>query len=185
MQSVYFTSPTDWATVHPLGEGLTPLQRYNHCILQPQPAGPQNTRWERVLFLWRDTIGVFYTPSQLSHSLGEGLTPLKRCNRCILHPQPAEPQDTRWERVLPFWRNTLGVFYSPSQLSHSLGEGLTPLKRCNRCILQPQPAEPQDTRWEWVVPLWRDAIGVFYSPNRLCCNYFKVYNCEFIIIKNS
>ena len=62
---MYFTGPADWVTrfvggVSPLcrdivgvfyspsrlghralvGEGLTPLQRYSHCILQPQPTGP-------------------------------------------------------------------------------------------------------------------------------------------------
>ena len=41
------------------------------------------------------------------------LTPLQRCNQCILQFQPTGPQDTHW-----------GC--------------LTPLQRCNQCILQPQ-----------------------------------------------
>ena len=83
------------------GGRLTPLQRCNRCILQPQPTGPHDTRW-------RDG----------------GLTPLQRCNRCILQPQPTGLHDTRWR-----------------------DGGLTPLQRCNRCILQPQPTGPHDTRW--------------------------------------
>ena len=31
----------------------------------------------------------------------------------------------------------------------------------------------QDIRWWGVLPLWREAVGVFYSPSRLgnCANY--------------
>ena len=42
--------------------------------------------------------------------------------------------------VLPFCRDEVGIFYSPNQLDNLLvGEGLTPLQRCSRCIQQPQP----------------------------------------------
>ena len=42
--------------------------------------------------------------------------------------------------VLPLGRDAVSVFYSPSQLGHRtlVGECLTPLQRCSRCILQPQ-----------------------------------------------
>ena len=97
--------------------------------------------------------------------------------------------------VLPHWRDAVGVFYSPSKLGHSsfVGEGcFTPLKWCS---LLPQPIGPQFIRWEgvsyptevmqsvsstapadWatvhslgrgVLPRWRDAVGVFYSPSKL------------------
>ena len=37
-------------------------------------------------------------------------------------------------------------------LGHSLVGGLTPLQRSSRCILQPQPTGPQDTRWGEAYP---------------------------------
>ena len=96
--------------------------------------------------------------------------------------------------VLPFCRGAVGLFYSPSRgfTGHSLGE-YHPLRRCSWCILPPQPTRPQDTRWgefdsstekqtvystapaDWatrhslgeVLLLCREAVGVFYSPNRV------------------
>ena len=98
------------------------------------------------------------------HLLGESC-PLQRSSRCILQPQPTEPQDTCWGS-LALCREAVGVFYSPSRLSHRtlvwgvlpsaekqsvystapadwatghlLGESC-PLQRSIRCILQPQP----------------------------------------------
>ena len=92
--------------------------------------------------------------------VGSGLTPLQRCSRCILQPQPTGPS---LEVVLLLCRDAVGVFCSPNRLgprwkwSYSfaemqsvystaptdwalVGSGLTPLQRCSRCILQPQPA---------------------------------------------
>ena len=117
MQSVYFTASIDLTTGHSLGQGVTPLQRCNRCILQPQLTWPQGTRWGSVSPLCRDAIGVFSSPNRLDHralvgagshtsaeiksvysiapadratgnSLKEGFTLLQRCNQCILHPQP-------------------------------------------------------------------------------------------------
>ena len=175
MQSVYSAAPADWALVG------------------------------RVLPFCRDAVGVFCSPSRLS-SRWAGLTLLQRCSRCILQPQPTElslggsypsaemqsvysaaPAD--WAlvgRVLPFCRDAVGVFRSPSRLS-SRWAGLTLLQRCSRCILQPQPTElslggsypsaemqsvysaaPAD--WALVgrvLPFCWDAVGVFCSPSRL------------------
>ena len=106
--------------------------------------------------------------------LGEGLTLLKRCSRCILKSQPTVPQNTRWVRcypfaemqsvystapadcatehslgkVLPICRNAVTVFYSTSRLSHesSLGKVLTHLQKCSRCILQLQLIGQSDFR---------------------------------------
>ena len=53
-----------------------------------------------------------------------------------------------------------------SYLGHSLWKGLTPVQRSSRCILQPQPTRPHDTRCRGeVLPHRRDAIGVFSSPS--------------------
>ena len=103
-----FNSPADEA---PHGGGLTPLHRYSRCIQQPQP-----TRLLVVgdLHLCTDTVGAFNSPSrrgsswwgtytsaliQSVHSTAPaneaphsgGLTPLHRCSRCILQPQPTAP----------------------------------------------------------------------------------------------
>ena len=50
-----------------------------------------------------------------------------------------------------------------SYQGQSLKGSLTPLQRCNRCILQSQPIGP----WWGILPLCKDAIGVFYSLSRL------------------
>ena len=139
---------------HSFGWGIyNPSAEMQLLYLQPQPTGQQDTR------------------------LGEGLTPLPRCSRCILPPQPIGPQNSRLGRDLPFWRDAVGVFYSHRRMSHSThvwgvflplwigtigvfsshswlghralvwGRGLTPLKRRSWCILQPQPIGPQCSRW--------------------------------------
>ena len=64
MQSVYSTTPIEWATDHLLEGG--------------------------VLLLCRDAVCVFYNPYRMGHrSLVWvwSLTPLQRCSRCILQPQ--------------------------------------------------------------------------------------------------
>ena len=136
MSSVYSAASADWAT---RWGRLTRLQRYRRCILQPQPTRPLV---EEVLPVCRDVVGVFYSPSRLGHSLRESypsaeissvyhtasadwatrwgsLTPLQRCSRCILQPQPTGPLVGG---VLPLCRDVVGVFYSLSPLGHSLGE---------------------------------------------------------------
>ena len=202
MQLVYSTASANWATrwgsltplqrcsqyilqpqlTRPLVRGvLSLLLRCSWCILQPQPTG---TLVEGVLPLCWDAVGVFYSLSQLGHSLRESypfaemqlvystasanwatrwgsLTPLLRCGWCILQPQLTGPLV---EGVLPLCWDAVGVFYSLSQLGHSLRESypfaemqlvystasdnwatrwgsLTPLQRCSWCILQPQLTE--------------------------------------------
>ena len=93
-----------------------------------------------VLHFCREAVGVFYSPSWLSHSLGVP-TSLQRCSRCILQPQPT--------------RLHVG--------------GPTPLQRCSRCILQSQLTEQLVGG---VLPLCRDAVGVFYCPSRLSLQIF-------------
>ena len=91
---------------------------------------------------------------------------------------------------LPLCREKVGVFNSPNRLGHSLEResypwaemqsmystaptdwatrwrgSLTLGQRCSRCILQPQPTGP--LVGEGVLPLGRDAVDVFYSPNQL------------------
>ena len=136
-------SPSDGLMLYPghssYGGGLTPLQKCSWCILLPLTTGP--FIWG-VLRLWRDALDVFYSPSWLGLSLRESyaleemhstystapadwatlwesLTPLKRCSRRILQPQPIGPLI---ERVLRLCRDAVGVFYSPSRLGHLLGE---------------------------------------------------------------
>ena len=123
---------------------------------------------EEVLPLCRDAVDVFYIFSRLGHSLGGSLTPVLRCSRCILNPQPTgslvgwrltpqlseEMQSmyftssadwvTRWlaSYTPTFWRDAVDVFYILSRIGSLVGWRLTP-------------------------QLWRDAVDVFYSPCRL------------------
>ena len=56
------------------------------------------------------------------HSL-RGLNSLQRSIQCILQSQSTEPL-VGSEGVLPFCRDAVGVFYSPSRLGHSFQECL-------------------------------------------------------------
>ena len=55
---------------------------------------------------------------------------------------------------------------------------LTPLLRCCRCILPPQPTGPLVER---VLLLCRYAVGVFFSPNRL--SHGQMHRTSFHILK--
>ena len=99
----------------------------------------------KVLFLYSDAFGLLYSLRLFSvssrtlvgkvftrveiqsyskaaanyateHSL-EKSYPVQRCSRCILHPQPTRPQDTRWRSLTPC-RDAVVVFYIPSRLGH-------------------------------------------------------------------
>ena len=99
-QSVYSVAPADWATGLSLKVGLTSLQISSRCILQPQPNGPQDSRWrwERA-YLSAEKQSVYSKqpyPTGPQDSRGGGLTSLQRSSRCILQPQPNGPQDSRW-----------------------------------------------------------------------------------------
>ena len=98
-----------------------------------------------VLPLGRDAVSEFYNPNQLGRGCLESY------------------QDIRWG-VLLLNLDAVCVFYSQNRPGHSLGWGLTPLQRSSRCILQPQPTGLFDGR---VLPLCREAVGIFYSPSRL------------------
>ena len=90
--------------------------------------------WNRCQ--WRDTL---HSPKfQIVYQdLRRGsLTPLQRCSRCILQPQPTR-----------LWLN--GGFTSLQKCSRCILQpqptrlwlkgGFTSLQKCSRCILQPQP----------------------------------------------
>ena len=187
---MYSTAPSNWTTRwggvlllcrealgvlyspsrldHSWGWGLTPLQRSTRCTLQPQPTGPLvgvgsyssaekhsvystapadwTTRGGGVLLLCREALGVLYSPSRLDHSWGWGLTPLQRSTRCTLQPQPTGP--------------LVGVGSYSSAEKHS--------------VYSTAPADWTShwggvllTRWGGVFIIYREAVGVFYSPNRL------------------
>ena len=150
---------------------LTSLQRCSWYIVQPQPTGPQDTRWEWVLPLCRDVVGILYSQGDWAtgDSLGVSLTSLQRCSWYIVQSQVTGPQDTRSEWVLPLCRDVVGILYSPRWLGHrhSFGVSLTSLQRYSRYIVQSQVTGPQDTRSEWVLPLCRDVVGILYSPRWL------------------
>ena len=144
-QSVYSTAPADWATRTLVGRGLTPLERSSQCILQPQPTGPPGHSLGGVLPLWREAVSVFYSPSRLGH------------------------QDTRWEESYPSGEKQSVYSTAPADWATRtlVGRGLTPLERSSQCILQPQPTGPPGHSLGGVLPIWREAVSVFYSPSRL------------------
>ena len=127
---------------------------------------------------------VYSTASPYWPTRWRGLTSLPRCSRCILQLHPTGPLVGE---VSPLYRDAVGVFYSFTRLDHSLARshhstemqsvystaspdwptrwrGLTSLPRCSRCILQLYPTRPLVGE---VSPLYRDAVGVFYSFTRL------------------
>ena len=87
---------------------------------------------------------------------------LTLCKRCFLQPQPTGSLNGGF---LPLCRDAVDIFYNLSRLGHSIGDSypcaemqlvystapadwatqwgiLTSLKRCSRCVLQPQPTGP-------------------------------------------
>ena len=129
------------------GRGLTTGQICSWYILQPQPTGPQDTRCEEgVLPQGRDAVGVFYSPNQLGHRT---LVIAKGSYTWAEMQSVYSTAPTDWATGHSLW-----------------GRGLTTWQRCSRCILHPQLTRLQDTVCEEeVLPLGRDAVGVFYSPN--------------------
>ena len=99
---------------HLLMDGLTPQQRCSWCILQPQPTGPQDTCWEVVLPLCRDTVDKFFSPSQMGlRTFGGGWS------------YPSAEMQSVYSTVPTKWA-----------IEHLLGGGVTPLQRCSRYIPQ-------------------------------------------------
>ena len=77
----------------------------------------------------------------------ESLTPLQRCSRCILPPQPTRPPRTHLRGGLtPLQRCSRCILHPQpmGHLRHSFG-GVTPLQKCSRCILKSQPTGPSRT----------------------------------------
>ena len=107
-----------------------------------------------VIPLYREAVGVFY-------SRGLGLCPLNHSTLVrggypsaeMLSVYSIAPAPAHWAT------------------GHSLEEGLTPLQRCSRCILQSQPTSPF---MGGVLPHFRDTVSVFFSPHRLG-NYIELY----------
>ena len=175
IQSVYSTAPMDWALLgevlplcrdavgvfynhNKLGPhwgSLTPLQRFSRCILQPQQTKP--------------SLGKSHPSAQMQSVYSTTTT-----NSALTG------------EVLPLCRDSVGVFYSHNRLSPPW-VSLTPQLRCSRCILQPQQTRPSlgksypsakiqsvysTAPMDWallgeVLPLCRDAVGVFYNHNKL------------------
>ena len=90
------------------------------------------------------TIRLF---SVISKTFNGGLTPLQRCSRYIIQPQP-----------------------TVSVISRTLvGGGLTPLQKSSRCILKPQLTGPVISRTlvGMLLTYGGETVGVFYNPCRL------------------
>ena len=177
-----------FSTLPDLSSGAGPSHCFvsyiGHSLVGIISSADWATHW-RSLTLSRDAVGVFYSLSRLDHrTFEDGLTPLQRSSRCILHPQPTGPL---FGRVLPFCREAVDVFLDPSQLSLWLWwsyssvemqsvystapadwatrwRSLTFLQRCSRCILQLQPT---GQLVGGVLPFCRDAVGVYYCLSRL------------------
>ena len=127
------------------------------------------TRWKEVLPFWRGAVGVFYKPRRLSHRafiFWDGSYPSAEI-QSVYSTAPADwASGHSLGEVFLLCRDTVGVFNNLSRPGRRalIGRGLTLLQRCSRCILQPQPSGPQETRWEGVIPLCRSAVGVYFSP---------------------
>ena len=83
------------------------------------PEAPALLELHHQIFLWL-----------IQDTRWRSLTPMQRCSRCILHPQPNGTLDNRWR-------------------------SLTPMQRCSRCILHPQPNGTLDNRWRSLSPVQR------------------------------
>ena len=126
----------------------------------------------------KNFVSDFFLVSYPGHLLGS-LTPLQRCSRCILSPQPlckkfclriffsvisrtlvgesysfAKMQSVYFVAPAAL-KNLSQIFFLVSYPGHLLGS-LTPLQRCSRCILSPQP------------------LGFFFSvnPGKFCLRFF-------------
>ena len=137
---IVYIQDTRWGEVLPL------LHRCSRCNLQPQLIGPQDTPWRDVLPLCREAVGVFYSSSRMGHPkliVGtsyssaemQSLYSTAPVNWAIGHSlgesYPIAEMQTVFSTAPTDW--TTG---------HSLRERLTPLQRCNQCILQPQLIGP-------------------------------------------
>ena len=158
MQSVYFTTPADWANqivkCHTWetcgrGWGLTPLQRCSRCILQPQLTGQ---------------IRLF---SVISRKLGRERKKKKKKRR---GSYPSAEMQSVYFTTPADWANQIVKCHTWETCGR--GWGLTPLQRCSRCILQPQ-LTGQIRLFSIIsrklvvgdLPLYRVVVGVFYRTS--------------------
>ena len=116
-----------------VGLGLTPRQRYSWCILQLLLTGLHLLGC--VLVLCRDAVRVFCCFCPLGH--------------------------TRWIGSYPSAEMQFVYSAASAHWATHVGLGLTPLQRCSLCILQLLPTGPHSLGW--VLPVCRDAVGVFCS----------------------
>ena len=155
--SVYSTAPADWATGLSLGEfylsaekqcvfyspsrlgyrtlvgRVLPFCREAVCILQPQPIGLQDSRWESFTFLQRSSV-YSTAPADWATGLSLGEFYLSAEKQC--------------------------VFYSPSRLGYRTLVGrVLPFCREAVCILQPQPIGPKCTREEFPIRVLKSFSG--------------------------
>ena len=163
--SITEASPSDCLMSYPghlLVGCLTPLQTWGQCISQPQLIGAQDTRWG-VGGILRMQLMYFTASADWATGPSWGdLIPLQRCSQWILQPQLIG------SGALPFCRDAVGVFHSPSWLGlRTHVKGILRLYR--------------DAVGEFYCPSWlghwtlaggrgglRDAVDVFHSPSWLC-----------------
>ena len=177
MQSVYSTAPVDSTTQWGC---LTPLQRCSRCIWQPSrlyhslgdsyPSAEMRgiystaqsdwaTHWWSLTLALAEKQSVYSTaPADWATHWGT-LTPLQRCRRYILQPQPS---GSLTGVLLPRCREVVGVFDSQRRLGHSLGDSY-PAAKMQSVYLTAQPTR---SLIGGLLPRCRDAVRVFYSPTR-------------------
>ena len=144
MYSVYSTAIGNWVGEVDFYEYLFKILIRIVFFLEPD----QQIVWRHIL----DTHWVSYTPRQ-------------RCSRCILQPKPTGPSRTILGVNLPSCRYAVGIFYSPSRLSHlghSYGD-FSFLQRYSWFILLSRPTEPSKTLFGWVLHSCRDVVGIWLA----------------------
>ena len=160
MELIFFSNKSIWPIDRTLSGATTPGQRgpgsmamkeYSalpkaQLLLKPhhQIVDCHRTLVGGVLPLCRDAVGVFCSLSRLGqHDTCWGsLTPLQRCSRCILQSQPIGPT-----------RHSLGESYPSAEM---------------QSVYSAVSADWANTTLVGgVLPLCRDAVGVFCSLSRL------------------
>ena len=139
-------SPSD-CLVSYLGSSF--VESYSSAVMQSVYSTAPADRVTRTLVgevipLCRDAVGVFYSSSRLGHpdTRWGSHTPLQKCSRCILQLQQTGPPGHSLEKSYPS---------AEMQLVYSTA----PADRATRTLVGE------------VIPLCRDAVGVFYSSSRL------------------
>ena len=140
-QSGYSTDAVDQAIRDTHSRSLTPPQRSSRDILQTQSTRPPGTLIRGVLPLRREAVGIFYRrsrPGHPGHSFEES------------YPSAEKQSGYSTDAVDQAIRDT-----------HS--RSLTPPQRSSRDILQTQSTRPSGTLIRGVLPLRREAVGIFYN----------------------